>query len=130
MPAVSLADTLPATLVATGAQVTLAVDAGAPSPCAAPVTCTVGAQSVSATGISIAGGHTETLRYTAIGLGLDRACSDASNSAVASVPIGSSATAVAPVTICQTGLGYENSWSYVTKPVGPHTQASVNVANG
>src|SRR5262249_5697583 len=50
--------------------------------------------------------------------------------AIASSLLGSSGPVSIPITVCDTGLGLENWWTFVSQSVGPQAQASVNVSNG
>ena len=51
--------------------------------------------------------------------GLDRACSVVSDHAVASSLLASSSVVSIPITICDTGLGLDPWFSFVTRDVGP-----------
>ena len=122
---ISLQDTLQPGLVAGGAPIK--VNGGA---CPAGATCVSGPQSISLQGLTIPAGGSITITYSALAVGADRQCSNVLNAAQASGAYGGSAVNQVPVTICDGGLGIENWWSYVSRPVGPQAVARVNVANG
>jgi RHS repeat-associated protein len=80
--------------------------------------------------ISLAPGASLKVKYTVVALGSDRACSLVQNTAFTNTDFGDHITASAPVTVCQSGLGYESWWTYVQRAIGPQGQASANVSNG
>lgn len=80
-------------------------------------------------GNDILPGGALTVVYEAVAVGSDRTCSSLSNAATVTDAYGSS-TATAPITVCDSGLGLEPWWSYVTTAVGPQASARVNAGNG
>ncbi len=70
------------------------------------------------------------LVYTTLATGVENGCMITSNTATAADAAGSATTNPVSATICDTGLGIEPWWSYVSTAVGPQSTAQVNVANG
>jgi RHS repeat-associated protein len=69
------------------------------------------------------------ISFQAIAVGSDRACGPLTDTAIASS--GSNGTsATSSVVICDTGLGLEQWWTYVSRGIGAQGTAQVNVANG
>ena len=122
---VAVVDTMPTTLVATGAPITVN---GAV--CSGGVVCTAAAQAINVQGLTVPAQGAATIKYSVVAVGLDRQCSTVLNSVVATSSGGSSLPVQVPITVCDTGLGLENWWSYVTRSVGPGATASINAANG
>jgi len=127
---VSVADTLPAGMVSTGVQVL--VNAAA---CAGSITCTVSGQTVNVGGLSVpaattSGPGTLIVQVTAVAAGLDRACATLQNAASATASSGTVTSSPVSFVVCNSGLGFENWWSYAGRSVGPGVAAQVNPANG
>lgn len=81
--------------------------------------------------LTLAAGAGDVFTYTATALGTsDRLCSVVTNAASVVASFGAAANATAPITICDSALGYENWWTYVNQDLGAGGRASVNVANG
>ena len=81
--------------------------------------------------VTLAPGAADVFTYEAMALGSsDRACSLVTNAASVAGSFGSTANASAPITVCDSALGYENWWTYVNQDLGAGGKASVNVANG
>lgn len=81
--------------------------------------------------ITLAAGAADVLTYTAAALGTsDRLCSVVNNAASVVGSFGATASASAPITVCDSALGYENWWTYVNQDLGAGGKASVNVADG
>ena len=90
--------------------------------------CAIANNSLTAT-MTIAAGGSQTVGFVAQAVGSDRACSTVTNTASAVQGTNSASGSVSAL-VCDTGLGLESWWSYVTAPLGGGAQASVNVANG
>ena len=120
----SVTDTLPGTMIATGAVPTLGgVD------CIASGDCTVTGNTISATTFTIPGNGAVDLIYSVVAGGVERGCAAVTNTATATNDFGSN-TATAVITVCQSGLGMEPWWSYFSKNVGAQSTANVNAMNG
>jgi RHS repeat-associated protein len=129
---VSVQDQLPASLAVASAPISiLDVGTGASLACGVlPVTCSTANNTLSVTGLGVGALDSLSIRVQLVAVGLGRACSTATDRAIASSLLGSSAPVSIPITICDTGLGLENWWTFVNQAVGPQAQASVNVSNG
>ena len=123
---VSITDNLPATLAPVRNSVSLDGQA-----CNATTTpsCVFNGNDLTVRGIGVSPTRTNTLVYQAVAVGVDRACSVVTNAASATNSVGT-ATASVPITVCDSGLGLERWWSFITRPAGPGATANVNVANG
>jgi RHS repeat-associated protein len=124
--AINVTDTFPSGL----SPITGSVKFGS-QPCNANTipACVFNGQTLKVTGITLDPSHTVDVTYSAIAVGLDRACSVIANQATATNSVGTSSASV-PVTVCDNGLGLENWWSYVKRDTGPQGTAYVNAANG
>ncbi|MBV9100382.1 MAG: hypothetical protein JO198_04980 [Candidatus Dormibacteraeota bacterium] len=122
---ISVVDVLPTTLLTGGAPLT--VNGGA---CPVGATCSFTGQTVSVTNLALLPLGTDTVSFTVIALGLDRQCSTVQDSLTVSDATGNLGPTQVPITICDSGLGLESWWSYVTRPIGPSATANVNAANG
>ena len=71
-----------------------------------------------------------TFKYQAVAIGSDRGCLSVSNSASASNGSYGTQSASVAIPICDSGLGIEPWWSYLTKNLGSGQTASINAANG
>lgn len=91
--------------------------------------CVFNGNTLQVSGISTSPLAITSIAYQAVATGVARACSIVSNAASATNTAGT-VTASIPIEVCDTGLGFEAYWQYVTTPVGPQATASVNVANG
>ncbi|HEV8624826.1 MAG TPA: RHS repeat-associated core domain-containing protein [Acidimicrobiia bacterium] len=124
----SISDTLPAGL--TGVPASATVDGTVACTAATTPACVLGPQSFSVSSIAVPANSSRSIALQALALGTERACTVASNVASATNANGTTASSPVPLTICDTGLGLEPWWSYVTEPLGPQGQAAVNMANG
>lgn len=91
-----------------------------------PLTLSVGT-------LTLAAGQTRSLTYTvtpnlSAGAG-SASCQTLTNDATATTAYGP-ITSNAPITACDTGLGIEPWWSYLSRSIGATSTANVNVANG
>ena len=130
MANVAMTDTLPAGLVVapTSPALTLTdVGTGQPVSC---TSCQASGQTVSASGLTMAASDSIRIVFKVVAVGSDRACVQRTDSAVASNGGLSVAPVFVTVTVCDTGLGTQLWWSYVTRTAGPQGGAAVNVANG
>jgi RHS repeat-associated protein/uncharacterized repeat protein (TIGR01451 family) len=92
--------------------------------------CTVSGNQLSIGGFTLLPGENESFTYHVVALPVtDRDCTTSTNTASSTNVLGTS-TSSAPVSICDTGLGNEAWWSYVSRSAGPQATARVNVANG
>jgi len=123
---VTITDSLPPSLAPIPGSVKLA---GQSCNAATTPACVFNGNTLTVRGISVSPLRTTSLVYRAITTGVDRACSVVTNAATATNGVGTG-TASVPITVCDTGLGLERYWQYITKPTGPLAAASVNVANG
>jgi RHS repeat-associated protein len=130
--AISVRDQLPASLAVARAPISiLDVGTGATIGCdGVVVICSTASDTLGVTGLVIGVLDSLSVSFDLVAVGLDRGCSTATDQAIASGLLGSSAPVSIPVTICDTGLGRQNWWTFVTQGVGPQAQAAVNVANG
>jgi RHS repeat-associated protein/uncharacterized repeat protein (TIGR01451 family) len=131
--AVTVQDQLPASMAVASAPISiLDVGTGAVVGCGGvSVTCSTANNALSITGLVIGILDSFTITFSPVVAGLGRACSTATDKAIASSPLGGSSPPVSiPVTICDTGLGVENWWTFINRDVGPQAQAQVNVSNG
>jgi RHS repeat-associated protein len=94
------------------------------------ISCSTANNTLSMTGLAV--GALDSLQITVqlVTVGLGRACSTATDRAIASSLLGSSAPVSIPITICDTGLGLAPWWTFVSRNAGPQATASVNVSNG
>ncbi|HET9732002.1 MAG TPA: fibronectin type III domain-containing protein [Acidimicrobiales bacterium] len=129
----SITDNLSASVTADGTP-TLIGD-GAPvtsspaSICQTAGACQVIGNTVKVASFALASGASTTFAFAAIAGGTGGACSSVTNTATASSSLGG-ATASLPGVVCDSGLGMEAWWSYISQPTGPQGSASVNVADG
>jgi RHS repeat-associated protein len=128
---VSVQDQLPASLAVASAPISiLDVGTGATIGCGGVVSCSTANGALSVTGLAVGALDSLRIRFQLVAVGLGRACSTATDRAIASSLLGSSSPVSIPITVCDTGLGLESWWTFVNQAVGPQAQASVNVANG
>ncbi|MGH2784037.1 MAG: RHS repeat-associated core domain-containing protein [Actinomycetota bacterium] len=128
----SVTDSVPATLaLAGGVSETFTSSAPTPVTCSASTTpsCSLSGSDFSTSSFTLAGGESRSFTIPAIVVGSDRACSTLLNTASAANGAGATTDSVSILT-CDSGLGLEGWWSYVSRPAGPMALASVNVANG
>lgn len=120
----SVTDNLPAGLAGIGGNLLLNGSA-----CSV---CSLSSNQFSLTSpVTLAPNAADVFIYEAVALGAsDRLCSIVNNAASVVGSFGATANASAPITVCDSGLGYENWWSYVNQDLGAGGKASVNVANG
>ncbi|MDQ1698536.1 MAG: hypothetical protein QOG34_399, partial [Frankiaceae bacterium] len=125
MSVTSVTDNVPGQLVATGAVTTL--NAGSCS------SCSVSGNTITASNLTVPGTSSGQnwidLVYSVVASGIERGCTTVTNTATATNSFGSSTGSV-PVTICDSGLGVEPWWSYVSSIVGAQSTAQVNAMNG
>ena len=94
------------------------------------ITCTVlPGNLLRVNNVSLAPQGSLLITYTASLRGNGQGCSIDTNAARVFNAAGSVISSV-PLTVCDTGLGFENWWTYITQAIGPQATASVNVANG
>ena len=94
------------------------------------VTCVLNsAGDLSLPSFTLAAGARTDFVYDVVAIGVDKSCSVQRNTATARNSAGSTTSAVS-VTVCDTGLGVENWWSYHPTELGPQSQAMVNVGTG
>lgn len=98
------------------------------SPCG---NCTFSGQTLTVGSLSIAQSQSATIAYSLLAVGTGRACETLSNSASMVTSYGNKAATPVGVNVCDSGLGLESWWSYAAgTPLGPNSDARVNVANG
>ncbi len=121
------------------ATVQIQVGSGAKQTCAAAgATCTMTVPGASApglkiTGLSLPASGTVTVFYTAAASRLESAvCQTVAPTAQVAGLAGTTAATVAgaATSVCDSGLGLEAYWSFLSRPVGPDGVADVNAANG
>ena len=124
MSGVGVVDTLPASgLDLTGFAPTIAgVACGS--------LCVLAGNSLTVSGLSIPANSYKDIVYKVIAIGSEKACATLTNSASASNAYGSTPVVQTSTVVCEGGLGVEPWWSYLNEPVGPQSEAMVNVANG
>lgn len=120
----SVTDTMPGTLLTAGLAPTLG---GAD--CLGSGQCTLTGNTLSAGTFTIPGNGAVDLVYSVIATGVERGCSAVANTATAVNDFGSNSKTVT-INVCESGLGLEPWWSYLTKAVGAQSAASVNAMNG
>jgi RHS repeat-associated protein len=69
------------------------------------------------------------LIYSAVAVAQESGCSNVVNTATATNSWGTSTVSL-PLTVCDTGLGKEQWWTYVTRTIGSGGTAAINVSNG
>ncbi len=132
MSNVTVTETLPPGLNAAGSTPT--VYPGRTAFCVAPVTCDVSASKVVVSGMSIPANGGVPFEFQAIASSASAQCQAltatalAVNSSVAAY--GSSTSAPVQAEVCDTGLGSQSWWSYVSEDAGAQGEAAVNVADG
>jgi RHS repeat-associated protein len=121
----SVTDNVPGQIVATGAVPSLN-GVGCSS-------CSVSGNTIAASNLTVPGTSSGQnwidLAYSVVASGAERGCTTVTNTATATNSFGSSTSSV-PVTICDSGLGVEPWWSYVSSIVGAQSTAQVNAMNG
>lgn len=127
---VSVSDSLPSGLIATGAQVL--VNAAA---CSGSITCTASGQTVNVQGLTVpaatsSGPGSLVVQLSVVATGLDRQCATLQNAASATASYGTVTSSPVSFVVCNSGLGFEKWWSYAGRSVGPGVAAQVNAANG
>jgi RHS repeat-associated protein len=128
---VSVQDQLPPTLAVAQAPISiLDVGTGAVLGCGLVIICSTAGNTLSLTGLAVGALDSLSITFQLVAVGLGRACSMATDRAIASSLLGTTGPVSIPITICDTGLGLENWLTYVNRDVGPQAQAKVNVANG
>ena len=127
-PVSSVTDQLPAGVVAKANSMMFN---GADCDSTTAPTCALsGAGTATVGSFTLAVGQTRTISVQATAAGDERGCSTASNFAYAISAGQQVNSAPVAITICDSGLGLEQWWSYVARSAGPQATASVNVANG
>lgn len=126
---VSVSDPLPAGVVLPPAQ---SISCPAESGAQCSVSVASGVTTVNVTGLTLGAGQSYTFSYGVIAVGTGTGCATVTNTATAtnSAPGGMSTFASAPISVCDTGLGVQPWWSYVTRRLGSDQTAQVNAANG
>lgn len=136
MSEITIADALPAGLIPSETVIVSSlvdgawVDSTCPAnPLPGEMRCTVAAGALSVSHLSLAPNATKKIRLTAVVSTTSRACEVLTNSATATNAY-SARTSSVDINACGSGLGVEPWWSYSARPIGPQSQAMVNVANG
>jgi hypothetical protein len=127
---VSLQDRLPASLAVAQAPISI-LDVGTGSLLSCDglvIICSTANSTLSLTGLAVGALDSLAITFQLVAVGLGRACSTATDRAIASGLLGSSAPVSIPITICDTGLGLEPWWTFVSRDVGPQSQARVTPA--
>ena len=125
--------------IGTAGSVQIKFGTGSPQTCsAAGVTCVINAPGTTNAGLTVSGLNlpanvATVVTYTGVAQQVSRAtCSPVSATASAIALAGTVNATVAgtAAAICDSGLGLEPWFSYVSRPVGPVGVANVNAANG
>jgi RHS repeat-associated protein len=128
----SVTDSVPAALaLAGGVSETFTSSAPTPVTCSPSTTpsCSLSGSDFSTSSFTLAAGESRSFTIPAVVVGSDRACSTLLNTASAANGAGVTTDSVS-ILACDSGLGLENWWSYVSRSAGPLANASVNAANG
>jgi RHS repeat-associated protein len=139
-PVSSISDVLPSGFAfgtsAIGAVHISSSVSGVPTTCAPP-SCTLSNTTLSNTTLSLSLspivnlGPSDYLQidYPAVAVDTGRGCLSEVNTATVTNQYGSTPASLA-ITTCESGLGFENYWRYVTRSLGGQGKAAINVASG
>src|SRR5207302_8767244 len=97
-----------------------------------PPACTLGATSLAlnlSPAISLGPSDYLQIDYPAVAIDTGRGCLSEVNTATVTNQYGTTPASLA-ITTCESGLGLENYWRYVTRSLGGQGKAAINVASG